>query len=126
MMISPGSDDGIPGETRELYPAFLQAARKEKKSEAGKIFSYAALVEEVHAEVFARALEAARAGHDLAAAVEVPGLLGVREKNISGSCRKKEISRPLSEPDRACRSRLRLDHHRGAVGKHFGHGAPRF
>ncbi|GEM_PF-6231726 len=67
-MISPGSDDGIPGETRELYPAFLQAAREEKKSEAGKIFSYAALVEEVHAEVFARALEAARAGHDLAAA----------------------------------------------------------
>ncbi|MGA2162046.1 MAG: hypothetical protein ABSG28_07630 [Methanoregula sp.] len=68
MMISPGADDGIPGETRELYPAFLQAAREEKKSEAGKIFSYAALVEEVHAEVFARALEAARAGHDLAAA----------------------------------------------------------
>ncbi len=57
----------IAGETyeyTEMYPPMLEQAEKESHP-ARRMFGYAVKAEAVHAELYRRALEAARDGHDL-------------------------------------------------------------
>jgi rubrerythrin len=61
-------DAAIAGETHEytaMYPGFQTAAEEEKKNDAGVVFRYAKEAEQVHAELFKKALEAVKSGHDL-------------------------------------------------------------
>ena len=58
----------VEGETHEfktMYPAFISAAEAEKRSDAVLAFTYAMKAEEVHAGLYAKALEAVRQGKDL-------------------------------------------------------------
>jgi rubrerythrin len=60
--------DAIGGETYEytdMYVKFLEEARSEGVKEAAKTFAWAKAAEEVHAELYRKALEAARKGEDL-------------------------------------------------------------
>jgi rubrerythrin len=57
------------GETHEytdMYPDFVKTAEAEKKSDAVLIFTYAMKAEQVHAGLYAKALEAMKAGKDMA------------------------------------------------------------
>lgn len=57
----------IAGETyefTEMYPPMLEEAKKEDHP-ASTMFAYAVEAEEVHAQLYAKALEAAKAGKDL-------------------------------------------------------------
>lgn len=56
--------DGETYEYTEMYPPMLEEAQKEGHK-AKRMFQYAVEAEKVHAELYARALEAARAGQDL-------------------------------------------------------------
>jgi rubrerythrin len=61
-------EDAIAGETYEatqMYVQFLQEAQAEGVKAAAKTFAWAKAVETVHAELYQRALEAARRGEDL-------------------------------------------------------------
>ncbi|MFA5332172.1 MAG: rubrerythrin family protein [Methanoregula sp.] len=58
----------ISGETHEyseMYPGFLATAKDEKQNDAMVVFRYAKEAEQVHAELFKKALDAVKAGHDL-------------------------------------------------------------
>jgi len=60
----------VAGETyefKEMYPPMLRAAVEEGNQRAKTAFDYAAQAEERHATLYAQALEAVRAGKDLAA-----------------------------------------------------------
>jgi len=56
--------DGETYEHTEMYPPMLAKAEEENHP-AKRMFGYAVKAEEVHAELYARALEAARKGADL-------------------------------------------------------------
>jgi rubrerythrin len=58
----------VEGETHEfksLYPAFIREAEGEKKSEAVIAFTYAMKAEEVHADLYRKAMEAVQGKRDL-------------------------------------------------------------
>jgi rubrerythrin len=58
----------VEGETHEfksLYPAFIKEAEGEKKSEAVTAFTYAMKAEEVHADLYKRAMNAVQGKRDL-------------------------------------------------------------
>jgi len=59
--------ESIEGETdefTEMYPRFVEEAKKEGNSEAAITFTHAMKAEEVHAGLYKRALEAVSAGKD--------------------------------------------------------------
>jgi rubrerythrin len=60
-----GSIEGETEEFTEMYPKFVEEAKKEGKSEAAIIFTHAMKAEEVHAGLYKRALEAVLAGKDI-------------------------------------------------------------
>ncbi|SPE29260.1 Rubrerythrin [Acidobacteriia bacterium SbA2] len=55
---------GETHEYTEMYPAMLEKARADNHT-AKRMFSYALKAEEVHAKLYAMALEALKQGHDL-------------------------------------------------------------
>ncbi len=58
----------VEGETHEfksMYPAFIKEAEGEKKSEAVTAFTYAMKAEEVHADLYKKAMEALLGKRDL-------------------------------------------------------------
>jgi rubrerythrin len=58
----------VEGETHEfksMYPAFIKEAESEKKSEAVTAFTYAMKAEEVHADLYKRAMDAVQGKRDL-------------------------------------------------------------
>ncbi len=57
--------EGEGHEFREMYPAFLDEAKKEGNKRAEVSFKYALAVEEVHHGLYSSALEAVKAGNDL-------------------------------------------------------------
>ncbi|RJP14885.1 MAG: rubrerythrin family protein [Candidatus Abyssobacteria bacterium SURF_5] len=59
--------EGEGFEFKEMYPKFLEDARKEKESAAAMSFSNALAVEEIHHRLYKKALETLQAGKDLAA-----------------------------------------------------------
>jgi len=56
---------GEAQEFREMYPAFIQQARKEENKEAARTFDYANQVEEIHHALYTRAVQAQEKGQDL-------------------------------------------------------------
>jgi len=60
------SIEGETHESVEMYPAYIKNAKEEKKTEAVQLFTYAAKAEAVHAGLYKTALDAVKAGHDLA------------------------------------------------------------
>jgi len=66
-----GSVAGETHEYTEMYPAFVKEAEAEKKPDAVIAFTHAMKAEQVHAGLYAKALEAVKAGKDLAAAEKV-------------------------------------------------------
>ncbi|MEN6610158.1 MAG: rubrerythrin family protein [Methanoregulaceae archaeon] len=66
-----GSVAGETHEFTEMYPGFMKTADAEKKPEAVLAFTHAMKAEQVHAGLYAKALEAVKAGKDLAAADKV-------------------------------------------------------
>ena len=62
-------EDALAGEKHEfteMYPAMLALAKQEGHKKAERSMGFALEVENVHYELFKLALEAAKAGHDLA------------------------------------------------------------
>jgi rubrerythrin len=58
----------VAGETHEyteMYPGFVKDAQAEGQKEAETTFTYAMKAEEVHAKLYAKALEAVKQGKDL-------------------------------------------------------------
>jgi rubrerythrin len=58
----------VEGETHEfksMYPAFIKEAEGEKKSEAVTAFTYAMKAEEVHADLYKKAMDAVQGKRDL-------------------------------------------------------------
>ncbi len=58
----------IEGETHEytsMYPGFVKQAETESKSDAVLAFTFAMKAEQVHANLYKKALAALKAGHDL-------------------------------------------------------------
>ncbi|MDP3395396.1 MAG: rubrerythrin family protein [Methanoregula sp.] len=58
----------IDGETHEfthMYPDFIKAAEAEGRSDALLAFTHAMKAEQVHANLYKKALDAVKAGHDL-------------------------------------------------------------
>ena len=58
----------IAGETHEfthMYPDFVKAAEAEGRSDALLAFTHAMKAEQVHANLYKKALDAVKAGHDL-------------------------------------------------------------
>ncbi|NOZ59563.1 MAG: rubrerythrin family protein [Euryarchaeota archaeon] len=51
-------------EKTEMYPEFISTAKEEGNSEAERTFTWAIKAEEVHAELYTKALEAVKAGKD--------------------------------------------------------------
>jgi len=60
--------EGEHYEFANMYPQFLEAARKEGNKEAARSFEYALAVEKVHHRLYSQAAEALREGRDLPAA----------------------------------------------------------
>ena len=60
--------DGETYEYKKMYPPFLSNAREEGHKRAEFSFKNALAVEETHAALYTKALEAVNGGHDLAAA----------------------------------------------------------
>ena len=61
-------DEAISGETFEftkMYPEFLEIARKERNKQAEWSFNVANQVEEIHAGLFKKALEALKKGEEM-------------------------------------------------------------
>jgi rubrerythrin len=61
-------EESIAGETHEyttMYPEFIKAAESEGKTDAVLAFTYAMKAEEVHANLYKKALAAVKAGTDL-------------------------------------------------------------
>ncbi len=60
--------DAVLGETHEfteMYPSFIDEATAENATEARTVFTHAMKAEEVHAGLYAKALDAVKAGDDL-------------------------------------------------------------
>lgn len=58
----------VAGETHEftvMYPGFVKESEAEKKSDATLAFTLAMKAEQVHADLYKKALAAVKAGHDL-------------------------------------------------------------
>jgi rubrerythrin len=60
-----GSVHGETHEYTEMYPAFIEEAKKEHQTDAETIFTHAMKAEKVHAGRYAAALEAVKAGKDV-------------------------------------------------------------
>lgn len=61
-------ETSIAGETHEfteMYPGFVKQAEAEGRSDAMLAFTYAMKAEQVHANLYKKALDAVKAGHDL-------------------------------------------------------------
>ena len=56
---------GEAQEFREMYPAFIQQARKDENKDAARTFDYANQVEEIHHALYTRAIESLEKGQDL-------------------------------------------------------------
>lgn len=56
--------EGETYEKEKMYPEFIEAAKEEGNREAERTFSWAIRAEEVHAGLYARAIEAVNAGKD--------------------------------------------------------------
>jgi rubrerythrin len=59
--------DGLAGENyevKEMYPPFVAEAKKEGHAAGERSMAYALAVEKVHAELYAKAIEAVKAGKD--------------------------------------------------------------
>jgi len=59
-----GSIAGETEEFTEMYPGFIEEAKKEGNTEAGVIFTHAMKAEQVHAGLYTKALEALQDGKD--------------------------------------------------------------
>jgi len=59
-----GSIEGETDEFTEMYPKFVEEAKKEGNNEAAVTFTHAMKAEAVHAGLYTRALEAVEAGKD--------------------------------------------------------------
>jgi rubrerythrin len=60
--------DAVEGETyefTEMYPSFIEEATTENATEARTVFTHAMRAEEIHAGLYAKALDAVKAGDDL-------------------------------------------------------------
>lgn len=57
--------EGEGHEYKEMYPAFLEEAKKDGNKRAEVSFKYALAVEEIHYGLYSKALEAVKAGNDL-------------------------------------------------------------
>jgi len=69
--------EGEGFEFQEMYPKFLAEAEAEGNRPAVMTFKYALAVEEIHHDLYTQALEAAKAGNDLAeAAIHVCPVCG--------------------------------------------------
>lgn len=82
-------EDGISGETyeyTEMYPPFVENAKKEEEKEAARIFGYAKAAEEVHANLYKEALEAVKKGKDIDTEYYLCPICGNIEKKIPGRC----------------------------------------
>lgn len=64
-----GSVEGETDEFTNMYPAFVEEAKKAGNTNAVAIFTHAMKAEEVHAGLYKRALDAVRAGKDFDGAV---------------------------------------------------------
>jgi len=60
-----GAIDAETYEFTAMYPKFIDEAKEERKMEAANVFTHAMKAEEVHANLYTRALEALQAGKDL-------------------------------------------------------------
>jgi len=63
-------EDAVGGETFEftqMYPPYVEAAKREGNAAAERSFAYALTVEKTHADLYTAALAAAKAGKDIAA-----------------------------------------------------------
>lgn len=63
-------DASVSGETyeyKEMYPGFVEEANSEQQSDAAQIFTYAMNAEQVHAGLYAQALQAVSQSADLEA-----------------------------------------------------------
>lgn len=60
-----GAMEGENYEFMEMYPPYVEEAKKERKSEAALVFTHAMKAEEVHANLYLQALESVRGGKDL-------------------------------------------------------------
>jgi len=61
-------DEAINGETyefKQMYPGFIEVAKKEKNKQAEWSFDIANKVEEIHAGLYVKALEAVKAGKEV-------------------------------------------------------------
>ncbi len=56
--------EGETYEKKEMYPEFIETAKQEGEADAERTFTWAIKAEEVHAELYTRALEAVNAGKD--------------------------------------------------------------
>ena len=69
--------EGEAHEFKEMYPAFIAEAESEGNKRAAIAFKNACAVEEIHHDLYSRALEAVKAGNDLPAqAIYVCGVCG--------------------------------------------------
>ena len=60
-----GAIEGETYEFTQMYPEFVDGAKKDRKNEASIVFTHAMKAEEVHANLYLQALEAVREGKDL-------------------------------------------------------------
>ncbi|MDD2473191.1 MAG: rubrerythrin family protein [Methanoculleus sp.] len=60
-----GAMEGENYEFMEMYPPYVEEAKKERKNEASIVFTHAMKAEEVHANLYLQALESVRGGQDL-------------------------------------------------------------
>jgi rubrerythrin len=56
--------EGETYEKTEMYPEFINTAKEEGNAEAERTFTWAIKAEEVHAELYTKAMEAVKAGKD--------------------------------------------------------------
>ena len=61
-----GAIEGETFETREMYPAYLNAAEFQGESGARRSFHYALTAEKIHAAMYTQAKQAVDAGEDVA------------------------------------------------------------
>lgn len=59
--------DGEAAEFKQMYPGFIQQAEKEGNEKARQTFDYANRVEQIHFELYSKAIKALEAGGDMPA-----------------------------------------------------------
>ncbi len=57
--------DGERYENTEMYPKFIEVAKKEERSDADRTFSWANSVEKIHQAMYEKAIESANQGKDI-------------------------------------------------------------